>query len=150
MNGAKRGRCRHEHEGAVRGHDLLVSVVTDEDLGRGKLVSVIQALGAIFKGIGQGDDLRFRAEQLAGCNELPKGASAATAAADEGYLDLGRDRLAAQDGRGGGQGESADGQGGDEVTTEDGVFHALRLSPGPKPAKVFSGLNREGPHHVLS
>ena len=52
VNGAKRRRGRHEHEGAVRGHDLLVSVVTDEDLGRGKLVSVVQALGAILEGIG--------------------------------------------------------------------------------------------------
>ena len=134
---AESRRGRHEHEGAVGGHDFLVGVVADEDLVRGKLVSVVQALGTVLESISQGDDLGFGAEQFAGRNELAEGASAAAAATDQGDFDLGRDRLAAQDGRGGGQGETADGQGGDEIATLDGVFHDLRLWGLPKAHKGF-------------
>ena len=122
--GRRRG---HDHEGAVGRHDLLISVIADEDLGRGELVGLVDPLRAILEGIGQGDDLGFGAQELAGGDELAEGARTATSAADQGDLDLGRDRLPAEHGRSGGQGKSAQGQGGYEITTRDGVFHGLRL-----------------------
>ena len=124
---AERRRRGHEHEGAIGRHDLLVGVVTDEDLGRRKLVSLVEALRTILEGIRQGDDFGFGAEDLAGGDELTEGAGTTTAAADEGYLDLGGDRLSAEDRRSGRQSEAAKGHGGYEGTTLDGVFHDLRL-----------------------
>ena len=116
-------RGRQEDERAVGRHDLLVGVVADEHAVGGQLVGLVEALGAILEGIGEGDDLAFDAEHLAGGQELGDGAGPAAAATDQGDLDLGGDGVGAEERGGGGQGQAADGQGGDELTARKRGAH---------------------------
>ena len=118
------GRRGHEHERAIRRHDLLVGVIAHKQLRRGQLVGLVDLLDTIFERIGQSHDLGFNTEDLAGRDELNQGAGAAATATDEGDLNLGgHGPLSTQDARCGRQGESAEGHGGNEVATLDRVFH---------------------------
>ena len=120
-------RCGHQDKGAIRRHDLLVGVITSEEFRGREVVGLAQLLHAIIKGVTEGDDLRLDAQDFAGRDELPEGASTTTTATDEGDLDLGRHCVGTQDRRGGGQSEATQGHSGDEIATRDGVFHGLRL-----------------------
>ena len=138
MHRTERGRRRHEDERAIRGHDLLVSVIPDEEFRGWQLIGLVDLLDSILKRIRQCDDLGFDTEDLAGRDELAQGTGAATTAPDEGDLNLcGHGPLSAQDARGSGQGESAEGHGGYEVATLDGVFHAFELWLSPIPLNRF-------------
>ena len=141
MHWTEHGRRRHEDERAIRRHHLLVGVVTHEEFGRGQLVGLVDLLDTILERIGQRDDLGFNAEDLTGRDELRESAGATTTAPDEGDLNLsGHGSLSTQDARGSGQGESAEGHGGYEVATLDGVFHIFGILTIPDDSQPFSDM----------
>ena len=51
MHRAECRRGRHEHEGAIRGHHLLIGIITREKFGGGKFVNLSEFLDLVFKGI---------------------------------------------------------------------------------------------------
>jgi len=100
MHWTEHGRRGHEHERAIRCHDLLVSVIAHEELRRGQLVGLVDLLNAIFERIGESHDLSLDTQDLARRDELRESASATATATDEGDLYLsGYGPLSAQDAR---------------------------------------------------
>ena len=79
---AERRRSGHQDERTIGRHDLLVSVISHEELRGGKVVGLTEFLHAIFEGVGKRDDFRFDAKDFAGGDELTEGAGTATAATD--------------------------------------------------------------------